>query len=221
MMKDSMTVPSPLTTSVAARIRTEAPMSKGGLVRHDDRASEGYTLFAALRSTTTHLVDMKRCPREPERLHLAFATLESSVRAAGDGPGCNLHVANALWGQQGFDFLDEFLALTKKHYGAGLREVDFTRATEQPWQTINAWVEDQTQHMIKEPLQEGDLKPGDVLVLTNAVYFKGDWAFQFDRQRTQDAPFWINKSQSVVVPMMHQLGRSSCCTIALGVMRRS
>jgi serpin B len=165
------------------------------------------TYAGARGETQRQMADVLHFTLGQEQLHPAFAALESSVKAAGDRPGCTIHVANSLWGQQGYGFLAEFLALNRKHYGAGFREVDFVNATEQARQTINTWVAQQTQQMIKELLQKGQLDPADVLVLTNAIYFKGDWVTRFDPQRTQDAPFQISATDQVVVPMMQQFGR--------------
>jgi serpin B len=146
-------------------------------------------------------------PFGQQRLHPTFAALESSIKAAGDGSGCSLNVANSLWGQEGQGFLAEFLAVTKKHYGARLREVDFAGAVGQARQTINAWVAGQTQQRIKELLQRGDLDRSTVLVLANAIYFKGPWASRFDAQHTREAPFQVSYLKQVVVPMMQQVRR--------------
>ncbi len=165
------------------------------------------TYAGARGETARQMADVLHFLREQERVHPAFAALKSSIEAAGNGAGCRLHMANALWGQQGEGFLDEFLALTKKHYGAGFREVDFVQATEQARKTINTWVAGQTRKKITELLQRGDLDPSTVLVLTNAIYFKGDWASRFDRGYTRESPFRISEQDQVVVPMMHQLRR--------------
>ena len=162
--------------------------------------------YAGARSeTATQMADVLHFSLEHERLHPAFAALMASDRATADDSGYDLHIANALWGQKGYGFLEEFLVLNREHYGAGFREVDFVQATEQARQTINRWVADQTQQMIKELLRKGDLDPADVLVLTNAIYFKGDWASRFDPQRTHDAPFRISAKEQVVTPIMSQL----------------
>jgi serpin B len=138
------------------------------------------------------------------RLHPGFAALSELWR--GDKP-FDLSVANSLWGQEGFGFLEDFIALTAEHYGAGFREVDFERATEQARQVINAWVADNTAEKIKNLFQQGDLQPTTVLVLANAIYFKGTWVNQFDRSRTHDRPFRITPRDEVLVPTMNQTGR--------------
>lgn len=170
------------------------------------------TYGGARGETARQMAKVLHFPLDSKLLHAAFEELMSSDAAAADESGYRLHLANALWGQQGENFLTEFLDLTSKHYGAGLREVDFRGNTEQVRRTINAWVDAQTQHEIKELLQKGNLEPTDVLVLTNAIYFKGDWASQFDKQLTKLAPFWLNGTDQVSVPMMYQLGRFKYAT---------
>jgi len=188
-----------------ARLRTE----EGNLFLSPYSISTALAMtYAGARGETAgQMADVLHFAPEQARLHPAFAALQSSVKAAGYGSGCRLHTANALWGQQGYGFLEEFLALERRHYGAGLRELDFAHATEQARQTINAWIADQTQQMIKELLEAKDLDPGVALVLTNAIYFKGLWASQFDPQSTREGPFRINEEEKVVVPMMQQLRR--------------
>ena len=139
-----------------------------------------------------------------DRLHRAFPALgDPSPR---DG-AYQLMVANALWGQEGYGFLDEFLALANEHYDAGFREVDFQGATERARRKINAWVADRTEGIIEELLHPGDLDPAVALVLTNAIYFKGNWVGRFDREYTQDGRFRIDRENEVTVPMMHRTGR--------------
>src|SRR4051812_1981291 len=126
---------------------------------------------------------------EQERLHPAVADLIREVNGEGkEKRGYQLSTANALWGQKGYPFLPEFLKLTRRHYGAGLHEVDFAGATEQARRTINAWVEKETRDRIKELLKPGVITGDARLVLTNAIYFKGDWASQFKKDRTREEP---------------------------------
>lgn len=165
------------------------------------------TYAGARGQTARQMADVLHFSLEPERLHPAFATMMSSDESSGDEPGYRLHVANALWGQQGHGFLERFLGLTREHYGAGFHEVDFVGATEQARHTINRWVENRTERRIRELLQQGNLDPATVLVLTNAIYFKGEWASRFDEEHTMEGAFHVDASDSVLVPMMHQLAR--------------
>jgi serine protease inhibitor len=74
----------------------------------------------------------------PAQLHPAMGALLGDLNATHDG--YRLNVANALWAQQGYTFLDAFLSLLKTSYGAGLNEVNFKGATEAARSTINhAW----------------------------------------------------------------------------------
>jgi serpin B len=142
----------------------------------------------------------------PDRLHPAFAALLKALNAEGQKRGYQLSVANALWGQKGEGFKPDFLKLAKDDYGAGLKEVDFAHDTEAARKEINAWVERQTQDRIKDLLQPGVLDPLTRLVLTNAVYFKGDWSSPFKKDLTREEPF-LTGGGKVQAPLMHQSAR--------------
>ncbi len=114
-----------------------------------------------------------------------------------------LTVANALWGQQGYPWKDDFIKLTRVNYGAGLHEVDFAK-TEAAREKINKWVEQQTKDKIKDLIPSGALNDLTRLVLTNAMYFKSQWAEQFKQRNTKDKPFHLGGGESVETPMMYQ-----------------
>ncbi len=140
-----------------------------------------------------------------ERLHPAFAALAWEMQGQGKPSGCRLSIANALWGHKDTHFLPDFLQLVKDNYGAGLQQVDFARA-EDARRAINDWVAHQTADKIKDLLHPGDVSPRTRLVLTNAIYFKGDWLQPFEGNDTFDQPFHVTKTKDVSVPMMHQTG---------------
>jgi serpin B len=137
-------------------------------------------------------------------LHPAFAVLAANLTALGKKSGCELFIANALWGQRGYHFLPDFLDVNKKNYDAGVNEVDFIGHAEEARHTINTWVEKRTKDKIKELLQQGILTPDTRLLLTNAIYFKSKWQNQFNKQATRQEEFTITAGQKVRVPMMHQ-----------------
>ncbi len=137
------------------------------------------------------------------RAHPAHAALARRLRGDGGKGGPEFHTANALWGQRGLPFRDGFVRLTRDHYGAGLREIDFTEP-DAARQTINRWVADQTREKIPDLLKPSDLDAGSKLVLTNAIYFRADWARPFDIKDTKHGPFHRTPTDRVTVPFMRQ-----------------
>ncbi len=158
-------------------------------------------------STTEGPHESRMVPIGQERIAAAFAHLVDDLNTRGggnEGSAYEVVVANRLWGQKGYPFLGPFLELNRTYYGAGLEQVDFARATEAARQTINTWVEDRTRDKIKELLKPGILDALTRLVLTNAIYFKGNWASEFKKEQTKDAPFSVSPAKMITVPMMHQ-----------------
>lgn len=143
-------------------------------------------------------------PLKRGQFHSAFGKIIRDLNNRGEKGGYELTVANALWGQQGYGFLKEFLELVKTNYDGQLNEVDFIKATESARKTINAWVEKKTSDKIRELIKPGVLDAMTRLVLTNAIYFKGNWARQFDKEKTRDAPFTLLTGQKIDVAMMNQ-----------------
>jgi serpin B len=130
--------------------------------------------------------------------------LVKNLNTRGEDGAYELTVANALWGQKNYGFLADFLELVEKHYGGRLNEVDFIGATETARQTINAWIEKKTNEKIKDLISKGLLDSMTRLVLTNAIYFKGNWAQQFKEDKTREAPFTLSDGKKIDVPMMNQ-----------------
>jgi serpin B len=133
-----------------------------------------------------------------------FGNIIKDLNKRGQKGAYTLIVANALWGQKDYGFLKEFLELIESSYDGRLNEVDFVKAAESARKTINAWVEKKTNGKIKNLISQGVLDSMTRLVLTNAIYFKGNWARQFEEKRTQDAPFTLAEGQKIDVAMMYQ-----------------
>jgi serpin B len=141
-----------------------------------------------------------------EKLHPAFAALESGLNAVQQKGQVRLAVANSLWPQKGHGFLPAYLDLCKINYGVAVKPLDFAGAAEPARQTINAWVEDRTNRKIQELLKPGIINPDTRLVLVNAIYFKGNWSSQFDKQLTKAGPFHVSAAKTVEIPMMSMRG---------------
>jgi serpin B len=169
------------------------------------------TYAGARGRTAEQMADVLRFPIGEPPSHLdsrqfasEFGKIIKDLNARGENGAYELVVANALWGQKGYGFLAGFLELVEKHYGGRLKEVDFVGAAETARQTINAWVEKKTKEKIKNLIPKGLLDSMTRLVLTNAIYFKGNWAQQFKEDRTKEAPFTLSDGKKIDVPMMNQ-----------------
>lgn len=107
--------------------------------------------------------------------------------------------ANSIWYRDGITFEQAFLDTNREYFGAEIAPLDFSSPTAS--RTINDWVSDNTGGKIDKIVP--DQIPDDlVMYLINAIYFKGDWAHQFDKGLTEDASFTLADGTEVLVPTM-------------------
>ena len=165
------------------------------------------TYAGARGETARQMVEALHISLAPEKLHPALADLQKIFNAG--GKRYQLSVANALWGQAGYKFQPEFIKTTNQYYGAGFKSVEFAddRKREQTRRKINRWVEGKTRRKIKDLIKPDILNALTRLVLTNAIYFKGEWESQFKPANTQNMPFYVRAGESKQVPMMFQKGK--------------
>ncbi len=115
-----------------------------------------------------------------------------------------LYTANALWVEKKYKLLDDYLKTIEKYYHGKATNVGFIDAEEREKsrKMINGWIEEKTNHKIKELIKREHLSKDTRLVLTNAIYFKGNWQMQFNKSATKDEEFKITLDKKVKVPMM-------------------
>ena len=152
----------------------------------------------------------------PDQFHAAFHRLIAEVHSRNSAivpsspnqsPDVQLFTANALWCQSGEHILPDFQKRIEVNYRGGLYPVDFRSETENARRTINAWVEEQTKGKIQDLLKPAHVTPRTLLVLTNAIYFKGLWASPFSREMTAPSDFNTSTQDHDRVDMMNQTGR--------------
>jgi len=161
--------------------------------------------YAGARGTTEkQMAQVLHFTLDQKDLHPAFQSMLAQVNPKEGPRECEVHIANALWGQTGYHWLPDFLDLTRARYDAVLNEVDFVRDPGGARRTINAWAEDRTQGKIRDVLNAGDIDALTRLLLTNAIYFKGDWLEQFEYSRTRVEPFYLTDGKLVLAPLMNQ-----------------
>jgi len=115
-----------------------------------------------------------------------------------------LRTANALWAEKTYPFLPGYISIASQYYGANVTNLDFINQPEESRTIINHWVEQKTENKIKDLIPAGVIDPMTRLVITNAVYFKGTWVKQFDKNNTRDADFRVSPEKTVKVSMMQR-----------------
>ncbi len=113
-----------------------------------------------------------------------------------------LHTVNALWIQQGYPVQEDYVDAIAGYYGGDVNALDFVAEPDESRVTINEWVEERTNDRIKDLFPSGSIDAAVRLVLTNAIYFKGDWLYEFDEEATSEEEFHVTPSTSVMVDMM-------------------
>ena len=145
---------------------------------------------------------------QQDQLHPSFNALDLQLAERGKARSdeetpLQLNIANAVWAEQTYPFLQSFLDTIALNYGAGIRLADFINQYEAVRKEINSWVSDQTEDKINDLIPEGVLNSDTRMALVNAIYFKADWLHPFDADSTQDAPFHLLDGSDVTVPMMN------------------
>ncbi|XP_057411308.1 serpin B6 isoform X2 [Balaenoptera acutorostrata] len=133
-------------------------------------------------------------------IHQDFQNLLTEVNRT--GTQYLLRTANKLFGEKTYDFLPSFKDSCRKFYQAEMEELDFISAAEESRKHINTWVAQRTEGKIIDLLSPDSVDSVTCLVLVNAIYFKGNWENQFNKQHTKERPFKVSKNVEKPVQMM-------------------
>uniref|UniRef100_A0A8C5KHJ7 Serpin B4 n=1 Tax=Jaculus jaculus TaxID=51337 RepID=A0A8C5KHJ7_JACJA len=144
----------------------------------------------------------KAAASQVENVHHQFQKLLTKLNKSSDA--YDLKIANRIYAEKKFQLLQKYLEDTQKFYRTNVERLDFVNAAEESRKKINSWVESQTDEKIKDLFPMRTLDRQTVLVLVNAVYFKGLWNEKFEKKHTKEEKFWLNKDTSKPVQMMKQ-----------------
>ncbi|KAL3309446.1 hypothetical protein Ciccas_012008 [Cichlidogyrus casuarinus] len=117
-----------------------------------------------------------------------------------DGP--ELVSANRVYVQKDFAINQTYLNHLKTKYQVEASNVDFGGNAKAVANQANAFVEETTRGKITEIVQPENLNALTVLLLINAMYFKGLWNEMFEERFTEDEEFHRIGSSAVKVPFM-------------------
>jgi serpin B len=161
----------------------------------------GMAYEGARGDTATEMEDVLNFPSDDEERLNMMLELQSGLNP-GD-VAYQLSTANAYWLREDGELKEEYRTAIEDYYLAHGELLDFAGDPAGSVDTINTWVEDRTEDRIKDLLSEFDVGPDTFLVLTNAIYFKSDWKYQFDPEATQKEFFFKAGGGDSTVDMMH------------------
>jgi serpin B len=165
-------------------------------------AALGMTYAGARNQTAQQMAAGLHFTLPDDRFHAVFGDLLADLGA--EREGYELNIANRLFGQDGFAFKQPFLDTTSGNYRAPLEQLHFAGDPDESRLHINDWVEEQTNDRIKDLLPSGSVTSFTRLVLTNAIYFDGDWKYKFDKENTSDAAFHLADGGVTQASLMYQ-----------------
>lgn len=125
-----------------------------------------------------------------------FQEMTNSLETA--DPKVKLNIANSLWLLANMDFKKSFFDTVTKYFEAEV-------ARTQDVGVINDWVSKNTNQKIKNIVDR--IGPNDIMLLINAIYFKGEWKYKFDDKLTRTDNFYLLNSEIKKVPLMSQSGK--------------
>jgi len=115
-------------------------------------------------------------------------------------PKVDFDIANSAWPRVDFQILESYLDILREYFEAEIEKLDFSDPN--AVDIINNWVKDNTQGKIEKILEF--IPPDAVLYLINALYFKGDWTYQYDPDDTYESDFTCADRSTVTCEMMSQ-----------------
>lgn len=166
-----------------------------------------YSIFTALAMTyegaknltAEEMASVLNIKQDNESFHRYMQTLYAYLN---ENSEYNISTANALWPREDYKLLQEYIDVIETYYGGKISEVDYSNP-EKASEIINSWVENQTNNLIQNLVPPSVIDPFlTVLILTNAIYFKGIWEVQFDEDNTTDREFTTTSGDIIDVQTM-------------------
>lgn len=162
------------------------------------------TYAGSRNATQRQMADVLHLQMPEAALLDGSSALLAQTKAAA-GKDLKLDIANALWGEKSYPFESTFISTVNKTYAGGFNAVDFLHDANGSRLKINQSIARTTEGMIPNLLSPGDVNDKTRLVLTSAIYFKGNWQSSFKAERTRDSPFTLAGGSQVTVPLMEQV----------------
>ncbi len=157
----------------------------------------GMTYNGAANETKTAMEEaLKKQGMTTQQINYGYQSLTDALVNA--DPEVLLKIANAIYSREGFTLEQKFVDDNKFYFDADVRNLDFGNPS--AVDTVNQWCADHTNNKIEKIV---DVLSADVvMVLLNAIYFKGTWQKEFADSLTMDRNFYPEDGSTIQVPTM-------------------
>lgn len=115
-------------------------------------------------------------------------------------PKVHMSIANSIWYRNTYTVQQDFINTNSNYFNASVTPLDFNNPASKT--TINNWVSEKTNKLIPSIVDE--IPAESIMYLVNAIYFKGEWKYQFDKQNSVLAPFFLSNGTAIEAASMRQ-----------------
>jgi len=156
-------------------------------------------IYEGARGGTANKVrSILNLPVNTGRLRSSFHNLLTYLKSVN-----GLKITNALWVQEGYHLLKDYINTVNRYYLANLRLLNFIKEPESSKEVINEWIREETGRRIKELIPPGGIDRQTRLVITSVIYFRGIWLYRFNKSETKEGYFWVKPNKTIKIPFMH------------------
>ncbi|KAI6220148.1 SERPIN domain-containing protein [Aphelenchoides fujianensis] len=131
--------------------------------------------------------------------HHAFAQLTAGNRSV------VLELVNRAYVNRSLTVKTAYHELLDTNFGAAFQQVDFKEGRQKAVEEINAFVANFIRNKIRDLLSLKAIDPKTLLLLGNAVYFKGEWDEPFTEEMTTDETFFLDENNERQIKMKQQI----------------
>jgi len=114
-----------------------------------------------------------------------------------------IEAANSVFLDKDFPILDTMKTGLNDYFKTSIMQTEYSNP-QKAVDLINSWVGEKTRQKIKELVSTDSINTDTKMVLVNALYFKGLWANQFDKEVTVKDTFYVDDTKTVEVDFMVQ-----------------
>jgi len=163
-------------------------------------AAMGMTYAGAKGVTQEQICQVFHFAANNDKFHIQLGNTIKQINSKAGA--IQLKVVNNLWAEKTYPFTKPYTKLMSTAYLATIKPMDFINKFEESRLLINANILKTTNEKIKDLLPPNSLNSLTKLVLTNAIYFKGDWKIMFKKELTSERDFFIAPQKAIKCSMM-------------------